>query len=74
MGKQLTVAPAVAAVSTGCLGLALLRGLSLIASGSSTADASCQTSATAQLEGISRKLLMLEDGYLEKVGVGAGQC
>jgi hypothetical protein len=54
---------------SGCLGLALLRGLSLAASGSPTAEASCQTSTAGQLDGLSRKLMLLEDSYLGKVGV-----
>lgn len=64
----------------GCLGLALLRGLSLLSSGSSSSspgvggavDACCQTSTVGQLEGLNRKLLLLEDNYLGKVGVWGG--
>jgi hypothetical protein len=56
----------------GCLGLALLRSLSLAASGSPTAEASCQTNTAGQLDGLSRKLLLLEDSYLGKVRERAG--
>jgi hypothetical protein len=51
--------------------LALLRGLSLLASGNNgvTADVSCQTSTIGQLEGLNRKLLLLEDSYLSKVSM-----
>jgi hypothetical protein len=68
----------------GCLALALLRGLSALTTSSSRSislitgtssssgsgiDAACQTTTAGQLDGLNRRLLLLEDSYLSKVCV-----
>jgi hypothetical protein len=58
----------------GCLVLALLQALASSGSGPATADSSCQTSRTGQLEGLKGRLLQLEDAYMAKVRCSSCCC